>query len=157
VSASAHKFCLANISLDHEMSFIPVYITCIAMQNSSMSATKGSYTFPNIFTHVNTNLSQVALTLFDVKRKFIVNCRRNSGRVVSDNVCGSIRPENIIQFVHRLQPKELFMSFVISSRQTLIYCFKFFHNCSVPPPHQVTIYFSTDAGTRPEFMAECKI
>ena len=38
------------------------------MQNNSMSATKGSYTFPKTFKHVNTNVSQVALTL----GKFIV-------------------------------------------------------------------------------------
>ena len=42
------------------------------MHNSSMSATKGSYTFPKTFKNVNINLSQVALILLDVKRKSIV-------------------------------------------------------------------------------------
>jgi len=145
------------MSSDHEMSLIPLRTACIEMQNSSMSASNGSWTFPKTFTHVNINLSQVALTLFEVTRKFIVNCRRNGGRVVSDNVCGSIRPENVTQFVHRLQPKEFFMSFVSSSRQTLICCFRFFHNCFVPLPYQLTTYFSTGARTRLEIMAEYKI
>lgn len=60
------------MSLDHEMSIIPLHAACNEMQNSSTSATKDSYSFPKTFTHVNINLSQVALTLYDDKGKFIV-------------------------------------------------------------------------------------
>jgi len=50
------------------MFFIHLHTGSTEMQNNSMSATKGSYTFPKTFKHVNTNVSQVALTL----GKFIV-------------------------------------------------------------------------------------
>jgi len=53
---------------------------------------------------METNLSQVALILLDVKRKFIVTVA-NMAAELSATMLGSIRPENIIHSVKGLKPK----------------------------------------------------
>jgi len=139
---------------DHEMSFISLHTAGIEMQNSAMSATKGSCNFTKIFKHVNKVISSRPYFVSSyeeihckLSQKWRPSCQRQclgvdtSWKHYSADIQATT--ERIFHEFRQLLP----------AKSEMI-CLRFFHNCFIPPPYQLAIYFSTDTRKRPKFMAE---